>query len=259
MAIGWAAAFCTLLAVFGVGSLVVHSWALFNGGSGTSSGREMTSDEAMAGVFLAACSTVGVSGLVWWDRRVNRFDRRPVSRPVTRCVATFAIFGVVLVIGAAIQILALASDAPAERLGWAAVWTISAGFLEEPVFAALPTVIAGYFRRKMLFLVPLIVFSALSRGVMHLYQGWERGVLAVGWGAAAAIIYAVLGSLAGLIAAHVLHNLTIIAIYVTDIWIWVWGWAGVVAAAVLWSLIRRRELIEALSPRDATSLSLVKQ
>ena len=170
-----------------------------------------------------------------------------MPRTGVRCVASFAVFGSALIVVALLQMFVLTgSHAVTDNSRWATVWTLSAGFIEEPVFAALPTVLASMFpRKKLAVLVPLIALSALSRGVMHLYQGWESGVLAVGWGAAAAITYALLGSLFGLIAAHVLHNLTLV-LAADGNWWWVALSVGVVALAALWSMVHRQGLADAI-------------
>ena len=236
----------TGVAVYVIGTFVAGSAVHFTPGSDWGDGGSPVSREgAEGGVLVAVLATAGVSGLVWWNHHKERTVR--MSRPGARCVASFAVFGsVLIVVGLLAHFVLTGSHAVTDNSAWATVWTLSAGFIEEPVFAALPTVIASFFpRKKLAVLVSLIALSALSRGVMHLYQGWESGVLAVGWGAAAAITYALLGSLFGLIAAHVLHNLTLV-LAADGNWWWVALSVGVVALAALWSMVHRQGLADAI-------------
>ena len=238
----------TGIAVFVVGKLVGSSAVHFTPGSSWGDGGSAASSEdAAAGVMVAVLAAAGVSGLVWWTHHTERTVR--MSRTGARCVASFAVFGSVLVVvGLLAHFVMTGSHAVTDNSRWATIWTLSAGFIEEPVFAGLPTVIASLFpRRKLVVLVPLIALSASLRGVMHLYQGWESGVLAVGWGAAAAITYAILGSLSGLIAAHVLHNLTLVLVADGNSW-WIAISVGVVALAALWSTVHRQGLADAIKP-----------
>lgn len=243
----WSAVLAVGSAAVFVGALVVLS--VLSGPGGGDGGDGTAVGTVVAGLVTAVFATGGVSYLV------RLFHRREViTRPPhqgARFVASFAVFGVVSTVCAAVQIV-VPDDSSSEaivRSGWGIVWTLAAGFIEEPVFAALPTLIASWclyrFRwcqRKQVVLVPLIALSAVSRGAMHLYQGWDSALLAVVWGAVAASAYAVLGSLFGLIAAHVLHNLTFVLTTYDDWW-WIVS-VSVVALAALWSILHRQDLAD---------------
>ncbi|MBA4023898.1 MAG: hypothetical protein C0482_16185 [Gordonia sp.] len=240
----------SFVAVFWIGALVVTSVQFDGGGDGGAASQENAKDAVLA----AVCATVGISGLVWFSRRQQ--GAAALSRPGLRCAASFAVFGAVLIGCALMQTVLPEGDAPSERWGLAMVWTLCAGFMEEPVFSVLPTLIASRFRRPMHVLVPLIAMSAVLRGAMHLYQGVWPAALAVGWGAVAAGTYAAVGSLSGLIAAHVLNNVIVIAFNVVDSWLWIGLWAVVVATAAAWTVHKRRELLDAIRPRLATNFEV---
>ena len=244
-----------IVAVAAVGYLVGESvWRVTAGTSGGEGSGETTRQIGVIGLVVAVLATGGVSYLVWWSHHKAVTAR--LSRPGARFVASFSVFGVVLV-GCDLLETVLPGDrsAPADYSGWGIVWTLTAGFLEEPLFAALPTLIASWClpkfrwcRRKWVVLVPLIAVSAVSRGLMHLYQGGDSCVLAMLWGAVAATTFAVGGSLLGLIAAHVLHNLTLVLVAVDDNWWWAVVSVGMVAVGALWSILHRQNLIDVVEP-----------
>lgn len=116
---------------------------------------------------------------------------------------------------------------------------VAAGFWEEPLFAALPTLLAAVTHRA--FLMPLIAVSAVLRGALHFYQGWLPCLLAVGWGVVAALAFAAVGALSGLIAAHALTNLTVSGPWWEEAWALILP-AAAVGVAVIWSVSNRRTL-----------------
>ena len=98
-----------------------------------------------------------------------------------------------------------------------------AGLMEEVFFAGLAVLVGLRFRIN---LIVVIGISAILRGAIHLYQGWEFAVGAMLWGGFAVFAYYRYRSLLGLVVPHSIFNLGVAA-----------GWMGqrwlVVAVAVV--------------------------
>ncbi|MGK9274125.1 CPBP family intramembrane metalloprotease [Williamsia muralis] len=225
---------------------------------------ETTSESASSAIVFAMFGVFATAGL-WVVRRQiyrsccaslpplgvkERFGRPQWQTPaVSRTVAAFAAFGVAMAVSSGVQIALyhlgwLGRSSSADETGgpgWELVAGVAAGFWEEPLFSALPVLISVIVHRSLL--VPLIVLSAVLRGGLHMYQGWQWCVLAMGWGAVAVLAYAALGSLAGLIVAHALFNATVAGPW-NETWTWTWTTPPVVLVvlAVGWSIRHSRTL-----------------
>ena len=119
------------------------------------------------------------------------------------------------------------SGTPSVEGGWFS-WDVVkpvllAGLMEEVFFAGLAVLVGLRFRIN---LIVVIGISAILRGALHIYQGWEFAVSALLWGGFAVFAYYRYRSLLGLVVPHSIFNLGVVA-----------GWMGqrwlVVAVAVV--------------------------
>ncbi|KMV18299.1 hypothetical protein ACT17_11735 [Mycolicibacterium conceptionense] len=143
---------------------------------------------------------------------------------------------------------------PDAELPYAIKLLITTALYEEATFAAIPAAAAGLAialcaRRWPIgptgrygILVACVVFGAVLRAMLHLYQSPEAAVMALGWGAASVLIYWRWRSIAGLVVVHSWYNSVALLSEGSHDWLLgyaIGSWVVLLAAAAVAMVYRR--------------------